>query len=127
MATSGWRGRSQSLGVADSVTVFAENAALADAAATMIANQVNVASPHVVRKAANELYPDSDLGPRLITLDVVKLSENEVTTALANGKRYADDLISRGVIAGAIMALANRYEVVGCVDSKFTQARLSTA
>ena len=34
IATSGWRGRSQSLGIADAVTVLADTAARADAAAT---------------------------------------------------------------------------------------------
>ena len=38
IATSGWRGRSFSLGIADAVTVLAETAAQADAAATIIAN-----------------------------------------------------------------------------------------
>ena len=40
MATSGWKGRSYSLGIADAVTVLAQNAAAADAAATLIANSV---------------------------------------------------------------------------------------
>ena len=42
IATSGWRGRSQSLGIADAVTVLACTASQADAAATLIANAVNV-------------------------------------------------------------------------------------
>lgn len=42
IATSGWRGRSFSLGIADSVTVLARDAASADAAATMIANAVDL-------------------------------------------------------------------------------------
>src|SRR3546814_14798799 len=42
IATSGWRGRSFSLGIADAVTVLAANAAMADAAATMIANADDV-------------------------------------------------------------------------------------
>src|SRR5262245_30455141 len=41
VATSGWGGRSQSLGIADAVTVLARSAAEADAAATMIADAVN--------------------------------------------------------------------------------------
>ena len=36
IATSGWRGRSWSLGIADAVTVLAHSAAMADAAATML-------------------------------------------------------------------------------------------
>ena len=45
MATSGWRGRSQSFGIADAVTVLAGSAAAADAAATLIANAVTVDHP----------------------------------------------------------------------------------
>ncbi|MHA1109148.1 MAG: UPF0280 family protein, partial [Alphaproteobacteria bacterium] len=40
IATSGWKGRSHSLGIADSVTVLAKTAAAADVAATLIANAV---------------------------------------------------------------------------------------
>ena len=42
IATSGWRGRSFSLGIADAVTVLAATAAEADAAATVIANAVDL-------------------------------------------------------------------------------------
>ncbi len=49
VATSGWRGRSFSLGIADSVTVLAATAAQADAAATVIANAVDVADAGIQR------------------------------------------------------------------------------
>ena len=52
IVTSGWRGRSFSLGIADSVTVLAQSAAMADAAAPVIANAVNVAHPGIVRVAS---------------------------------------------------------------------------
>jgi len=55
LATSGWRGRSQSLGIADAVTVLAADAATADAAATMIANAVNIEHDAIVRRPAREL------------------------------------------------------------------------
>ncbi|RWG08581.1 MAG: UPF0280 family protein, partial [Mesorhizobium sp.] len=42
VATSGWRGRSFSLGIADAVTVLARTGAEADAAATLIANAVDL-------------------------------------------------------------------------------------
>src|SRR5215471_8358143 len=65
IATSGWRGRSFSLGIADAVTVLATTAAQADAAATIIANAVDLPGhPAIIRQPANELQPDSDLGPR---------------------------------------------------------------
>src|SRR5687767_12218493 len=62
VATSGWRGRSLSLGIADSVTVLARDAAGADAAATVIANAVNVDAPGIRRAPANELRDDTDSG-----------------------------------------------------------------
>src|SRR5262249_28174288 len=67
VATSGWRGRSFSLGIADSVTVLAATAAEADAAATMIANRVNIDDPAIQRAPANTLKDDTDLGDRLVT------------------------------------------------------------
>src|SRR5690606_13787972 len=53
IATSGWRGRSFSLGIADSVAVLAPSAAAADAAATIIANAVNVDHPAIARQRAS--------------------------------------------------------------------------
>jgi uncharacterized protein len=63
IATSGRHGRSLSLGIADSVTVLAATAAAADAAATLIANAVDLPGHAAVRRApACSLDPDSDLG-----------------------------------------------------------------
>ena len=68
IATSGWRGRSFSLGIADAVTVLADRAAAADAAATIIANAVDLPGhPAIVRVPARELAPDSDLGEQPVT------------------------------------------------------------
>src|ERR1700726_3254587 len=68
IATSGWRGRSFSLGIADAVTVLADHAAMVDAAATIIANAVDLPGhPAISHIAARELSPDSDLGDRLVT------------------------------------------------------------
>ncbi|RUX90314.1 UPF0280 family protein, partial [Mesorhizobium sp. M7A.F.Ca.CA.004.04.1.1] len=68
VATSGWRGRSFSLGIADAVTVLARTGAEADAAATLIANAVDLpGNPAIKRIPAHELSPDSDLGARLVT------------------------------------------------------------
>src|SRR5207253_4439685 len=79
IATSGWRGRSQSLGIADAVTVLAETAAAADAAATLIANAVDLPGhPSISRVPARELAPDSDLGARLVTQDGGELSDGEI-------------------------------------------------
>ena len=71
LATSGWRGRSFSLGIADAVTVLARTAADADAAATLIANAVDLPGhPGVRRAPARELQADTDLGDRPVTVAV---------------------------------------------------------
>lgn len=106
IATSGWRGRSFSLGIADAVTVLAPTAAMADAAATVIANAVNLPNhPGIVRKTACELQPDNDLGTLLVTRDVPDLSARERADALAAGLAVARNLVSRGLICDAALHL----------------------
>ena len=59
IATSGWHGRSFSFGIADAVTVLADRAAVADAAATIIANAVDLPGHGgIVRVPARELAQD---------------------------------------------------------------------
>ncbi len=106
LATSGWRGRSHSLGIADAVTVAARNAATADAAATLIANEVDLRGhPKVRRTKASILAPDSDLGDLLVTTDVGQLSEAEVYQALSKGAAYADQLIEASIISEVSLTL----------------------
>ncbi|WP_286175531.1 UPF0280 family protein [Labrenzia sp. CE80] len=107
IATSGWRGRSHSLGIADAVTVLASTAAAADAAATMIANAVDLPRSQKIRRApANSLSPDSDLGDRLVTMDVGRLSPAEINKALGTGFDKAESLRRSGVIKAAYLSLA---------------------
>ena len=112
IATSGWRGRSFSLGIADSVTVLAATGALADAAATMIANHVNADSSAVTRRPANELKDDTDLGDRLVTVAVGALSQAEIGAALDGGADFAERVRRQGLIAGAAISLAGQARVV---------------
>jgi ApbE superfamily uncharacterized protein (UPF0280 family) len=106
IATSGWRGRSFSLGIADAVTVIAETAAMADAAATMIANRVDLPGhPAVAREPASSIQPDSDLGELLVTRNVGSLAHHEIARALSRGEAYAQDLIARGLIHAAALHL----------------------
>lgn len=108
VATSGWRGRSFSLGIADSVTVLAHTAAEADAAATMIANAVDVDDSLIVRRPACELKDDSDLGDLRVTVDVPHLDPRQVERALRAGVRRAQALYSAGLIWSAILVCQNR-------------------
>ena len=105
LATSGWRGRSQSLGIADAVTVFAADAAAADAAATMVANAVNVDHDAISRQPARELRADSDLGDLPVTVAVGSLPASARAEALASGGALARDLQRSGLIYAAYLAL----------------------
>jgi ApbE superfamily uncharacterized protein (UPF0280 family) len=113
IATSGWRGRSQSLGIADSVTVLARSASIADAAATMIANAVNVDDPAIERLPGCEVRDDSDLGDLPVTVAVGLLPSQKVAQALENGARRAAELRARGLVEAAYLQLQDQVRVVG--------------
>jgi ApbE superfamily uncharacterized protein (UPF0280 family) len=113
IATSGARGRSFSLGIADAVTVLGRTAAAADAAATLIANAVNLESSAVARRPASELDPDSDLADRLVTVAVGALTAAEIETALAAGAARAEAYRRQGLIIAAALMLARRSKVLG--------------
>ncbi|RWD08588.1 MAG: UPF0280 family protein [Mesorhizobium sp.] len=116
VATSGWRGRSFSLGIADAVTVLARTGAEADAAATLIANAVDLpGNPAIKRIPAHELSPDSDLGARLVTHGVGTLALGEVARALDNGLAVAEDFRRRGLIAGSALFLGGEARISGSV------------
>ena len=114
IATSGWRGRSFSLGIADAVTVLADRAAAADAAATIIANAVDLPGhPAVTRIPARDLAPDSDLGERMVTQAVAELTDAEVHEALASGLRTAECLVRIGLIRSTALTLQGEICVAG--------------
>ena len=113
VATSGWRGRSHSFGIADSVTVLAKNAADADVAATLIANAISVSSPVILRQPANELAPDSDLQDRLVTVAVGFLNDDEIYRALAAGSSLAAAMHQEGQISAVYARLQERSFMIG--------------
>jgi len=114
IATSGWRGRSFSLGIADAVTVLAATAAQADAAATIVANAVNLPShPAITRAPANEIAPENDLGNRPVTRAVGELLPIEIAQALASGAAQANELIAEDRISAAALNLAGHTHVTG--------------
>ena len=106
LATSGRHGRSFSLGIADAVTVLAGTAAAADAAATVIANAVDLPGhPGIRRCPARALQPDSDLGDRLVTREVCALTKAEIHAALTRGLHRAEELCAEDLIIGAALHL----------------------
>jgi ApbE superfamily uncharacterized protein (UPF0280 family) len=108
VATSGWRGRSFSLGIADSVTVLAATAAKADAAASMIANAVNVDHPGILRQPAHSLRDMTDLGDLAVTVDVPQLPAKWVQQALQAGWQCARECQAQGLIAAAFLVCQNQ-------------------
>lgn len=116
VATSGRHGRSLSLGIADSVTVVAARAAVADVAATLIANAVDLPGHAAIRRApAASLAPDSDLGARLVTIGVGPLSTAEVAQALDAGEEIAEEYVAADLIGGALVVLGGVARVVGAL------------
>jgi ApbE superfamily uncharacterized protein (UPF0280 family) len=114
VATSGRHGRSFTLGIAEAVTVLAPDAATADAAATLIANAVDLPGhPAIHRTPALELAPDSDLGERLVTVGVGPLADEEIETALSAGLAEAERMRTEGTIDAAVIYLEGRVLTAG--------------
>ncbi len=115
VATSGWRGRSHSLGIADSVTVLAASASDADALATLIGNHVNTAYENhsIKRERACDIDDDSDLGEHRVTVAVGALSQQSIDEALNNAEYFIDALPKHKKPISVCMALQGSYRVVG--------------
>jgi ApbE superfamily uncharacterized protein (UPF0280 family) len=117
IATSGWRGRSQSLGIADAVTALARTAAAADAAATLIANAVNVEHSAIHRLPAREVKHDSDLGELEVTVAVGDLPHHLVAEALDHGCSFAHSMRAAGLIHAAYLALQGETRVAARLEA----------
>jgi len=115
ISTCGWR-QSFSFGIADAVTVLAATASGADAAATLVANAVNLPDhPAISRVPARDLRPDSGLGRRLVTQHVGDLTPDEIQQALDNGARLAEALLAREQLIAAALHLGGHTRIVGIV------------
>lgn len=125
VATSGWKGRSWSLGIADAVTVLAGTAAAADVAATLIANAVNIDHPAIERAAASSVDDDTDLGGRLVTVAVGDLDATAVATALDAGAHVARDMERAGQIVAAALFLCGEKRIIGDVPAALTADKVS--
>ena len=125
IATSGWHGRSLSLGIADSVTVLADDAPAADCAATLIANHVDLPGhPGIVRRPACQVRDGSDLGERLVTVGVPELSRHEVDAALERGAAFARRCIDSGFARQALLTLQGHTRVLaGSAPAQVRMAR----
>ncbi|MGB0629833.1 MAG: UPF0280 family protein [Alphaproteobacteria bacterium] len=117
VATSGWQGRSWSFGIADAVTVLAQNTAAADVAATLIANAVDTDHPAIEREPASDHDDQTDLGDRLVTTSVGALDAEAIETALGNGMETARRMKDAGLISAAVLVLKNEIRAIGDVPA----------
>ncbi len=111
IATSGFGGRSLTRGIASAVTVMAETASLADAAATSVANACDADDPQVERCLAEDLDYDTDIRGLTVTRTIGKLRDESVRIALARGSNRAAELCGSGMIKGAVLFVSGRMEI----------------
>ena len=121
VCTSGYTGRSFSLGIADLCVAIAKNASLADAAATIIGNETNIDSPHIKRERAEMIYPDTDIPAKYVTREVGDLTEKEKREAIKRGLKKAYELISKGIIIGSLISVKDITEYTPFVEDLITQ------
>jgi hypothetical protein len=105
VATSGLGGRSLTRGVASSATVIASRSALADAAATSIANATHVDDEEIVQLPAEEVDPYTDIPGVLVTVRMGELPGEKVDLALKKARKRAEQLVEARVIFGALVAV----------------------
>lgn len=108
VCTSGLGGRSFTRGVASAATVFGPTAAIADAAATAIANASYVPADVVFRRRAEDFDPETDLTGLEITCAVGNLTISEIETALDQAIRRTNRLVDLGLILGACVVVKGR-------------------
>ena len=109
VTTSGLGGRSFTRGIASAVTVIAENASIADAAATSIANACIVQDKRIVQMPAEQMDPNTDLRGVNITVDVGALSLGKKIQAVDAALSKADAFCRQEHIAGALIALEDIF------------------
>jgi len=109
VTTSGFGGRSFTRGIASAVTVIAENASIADAAATAIANACFVEDSSIVQIPAEQLDPNTDLKGVNVTVDVGALSTAKKIQAVEMALSKADALCRQEIITGALIALEDIF------------------
>ncbi len=118
VATSGLGGRSLTRGVASAATVVASTASLADAAATSVANASFVEDPQVVRQPAEEVDPQTDIPFTPVTVKVGTLSPEKSRQAVSKAVTWAERLVERGVILGALVVVNGRLGMTSFFEER---------
>jgi hypothetical protein len=67
----------------------------------------------IVRRPACEIKDDTDLGERLVTVDVGRLPEHKIAEALTRGAAHAQRLREACIVDGALLWLQGSVCVVG--------------
>lgn len=112
LATSGMGGRSLTRGIASAVTALASDSSKADAAATAIANACFCDDPAIEQCRAEELDYGTDISGLLVTKSVGRLRSGSAELALSAGAKRAEELISKGMVLGAVIFVAGAMQVV---------------
>lgn len=108
IATSGLGGRSLTKGIASSVTVIGTNCRVADACATLIANNTFYDDPGIIRLPAEKVDPDTDIKGQLVTVGLKPLESKIFYKAMVNGINKANCLLKNNIISG-VMIFAGPY------------------
>ena len=109
VTTSGRGGRSFTRGIASAVTVIAESASIADAAATAIANACFVEDSSIVQMSAEQMDPNTDLKGLAVTIDVGPLSIAKKIEAVQTALSKADTFCRKECIVGALIVLEDVF------------------
>ncbi len=121
VATSGLGGRSFTRGIASAVTVVAERTAVADAAATAVANACNVEDENIMRRPAEALDPDTDIAGLTVTVRVGPIHPARQRRALARAAENAEALCEAGLIRGAVISLGGLSATAGGIEALLTK------
>ena len=112
IATSGFGGRSFTKGAASAAVVLADKCALADAAATLVANDTVCRSDNIVRLPAEILDPETDIKGHEVTVQLGRMKRYEVERCLLNGKYRARKLYESTLIRGAVVYVQGEKIVI---------------
>ncbi len=120
VATSGLGGRSFTRGIASAVTAVADRTAVADAAATAVANACNVEDENIIRRPAEAIDPDTDIAGLAVTVRVGRIGTDQQRRALARAAEKAETLCASGLIRGAVITLGGLSAMAGGIEALMT-------
>lgn len=111
IATSGFGGRSYTQGVADSLTVFAGSASVADAFATYLANMTHISSKHVKEQLVGTFDPESDIADQRVVTEIGDLDKEEIERAFLGLESVLREPLWKNQIYKVICYISNYKKV----------------